>query len=181
MTPTAIARNAPCPCGSGRRYKDCHGAPGAAASEAADADALLRQAQVAFAAGAARRAAKSVLARAIELAPERADLLRERARVEWTLGDAGAEASCRAALERAPRDIAAWNLLGEIKLKAGDVAGAEAAWRETLRLDPTDPEALFHLGNRLRERGEHHAADRPLSSAPSRARRATPACSTISA
>jgi protein O-GlcNAc transferase len=172
MTPTAIARNAPCPCGSGRRYKDCHGAPGAAAREVADADSLLRQAQVAFAAGQAA-AAKSVLARAIELSPERTDLLRERARVEWTLGDAGAEASCRAALERAPRDIAAWNLLGEIKLKAGDVAGAEAAWRETLRLDPADPEALFHLGNRLRERAEHHAAiehyQRALERAPGHA------------
>jgi preprotein translocase subunit SecA len=24
-----ISRNAPCPCGSGRKYKRCHGAPGA--------------------------------------------------------------------------------------------------------------------------------------------------------
>ncbi|HET7310786.1 MAG TPA: SEC-C metal-binding domain-containing protein [Mycobacteriales bacterium] len=23
-----VARNAPCPCGSGRKYKRCHGAPG---------------------------------------------------------------------------------------------------------------------------------------------------------
>jgi preprotein translocase subunit SecA len=26
-----IRRNAPCPCGSGKKYKLCHGAPGAAA------------------------------------------------------------------------------------------------------------------------------------------------------
>jgi len=24
-----VARNAPCPCGSGRKFKRCHGAPGA--------------------------------------------------------------------------------------------------------------------------------------------------------
>ena len=40
------ARNAPCPCGSGKRYKDCHGAlapaaasPSAAAPPADAADA----------------------------------------------------------------------------------------------------------------------------------------------
>ncbi|MDQ4065551.1 MAG: SEC-C metal-binding domain-containing protein [Actinomycetota bacterium] len=26
-----IPRNAPCPCGSGKKYKQCHGRPGAAA------------------------------------------------------------------------------------------------------------------------------------------------------
>jgi predicted O-linked N-acetylglucosamine transferase (SPINDLY family) len=31
--PTAPLRNAPCPCGSGKRFKDCHGAPGSGATE----------------------------------------------------------------------------------------------------------------------------------------------------
>src|SRR5205085_1422929 len=48
---TAIARNAPCPCGSGRRYKDCHGSLQAGRPPPATADALLSEAQVAFAAG----------------------------------------------------------------------------------------------------------------------------------
>ncbi|HEX5863723.1 MAG TPA: SEC-C metal-binding domain-containing protein, partial [Casimicrobiaceae bacterium] len=52
------ARNAPCPCGSGKRYKDCHGtlAPGAAdwvrraleelqARDFAAAEASLREAE----------------------------------------------------------------------------------------------------------------------------------------
>src|SRR5207302_1520130 len=39
-----------------------------------------------------------------------------------------------------------------------DPGGAEAAWREALKIDPHNPEALFHLGNRLRERGEHEVA-----------------------
>ena len=152
----AIARNAPCPCGSGKRFKDCHGAVNAPRDEPRSADELLRQAQVAFVSGQLV-AAKSLLGRALELAPGRADLLRERARVERVLGEGGAEASCRAALKLAPRDVAAWNLLGEI-LNASDAAGAEAAWREALAIDAQDPEVLFHLGNRLRERGDHAAA-----------------------
>jgi tetratricopeptide (TPR) repeat protein len=44
---TAVARNAPCPCGSGKRYKDCHGALSAAPARASDDSwvrALLREA-----------------------------------------------------------------------------------------------------------------------------------------
>src|SRR5215467_9903115 len=48
----AIARNAPCPCGSGKRFKDCHGATTrSTALEALSPEALLPNAQVAFAAG----------------------------------------------------------------------------------------------------------------------------------
>src|SRR5215472_12754881 len=110
---TAIARNAPCPCGSGKRFKDCHGAVGSAPAVPSSPAELLRQAQVAFASGKPAEA-KALLSRALELAPERADILRELARVEWTLGDSTAAASCRSALEKAPNDVAAWNLLGEI-------------------------------------------------------------------
>ena len=44
----AISRNAPCPCGSGRRFKHCHGAvgalPGAADVQAPEADPAIRMA-----------------------------------------------------------------------------------------------------------------------------------------
>ena len=52
---TAIARNAPCPCGSGKRFKDCHGAVASAPATQQSADELLRQAQVAFASGDSAR------------------------------------------------------------------------------------------------------------------------------
>jgi predicted O-linked N-acetylglucosamine transferase (SPINDLY family) len=153
---TAIARNAPCPCGSGKRYKDCHGTVDARQREPATADSLLREAQVAIAAGDVA-AALGLVARAVDLAPDRADVLRERARIEWILGDARAAATCRAAIDRAPGDVSAWNLLGEI-LNAADPAAAATAWRHALELEPQNPEALFHLGNRHRERGENDAA-----------------------
>jgi predicted O-linked N-acetylglucosamine transferase (SPINDLY family) len=86
--PPPASRNAPCPCGSGQRYKDCHGALGGPA-------------------------ATSV---------------------------------------------------------ASDDAAAEAAWRQLLAREPDHPEALFHLGNRHRERGEYAAAidgyERALRRAP---------------
>jgi len=166
----AIARNAPCPCGSGKRYKDCHGGVvGGAPSEPVTAESLLREATVAFAVGRTG-AAQALLERAVALAPERADLLRERARVEMTLGDMEiAEQSCRAALDRAPADATAWNLLGEL-LRRTDAEAAEAAWRHALALDAENSEASFHLGNCERRRGANDAAivhyERALRRAP---------------
>jgi len=46
----------------------------------------------------------------------------------------------------------------ESAFSRGEHASAEDVWREALVLDPDNPEALFHLGNRERERGEHRAA-----------------------
>ena len=156
VSTSAIARNAPCPCGSGRRFKDCHGGLAGPAAAPTTAEELLRLAQVRFAVNEPTSALE-LLERASALAPERADLWRERARVQWTFARTDAEATCRAALALAPTDVVAWNLLGEIILKR-DPGGAEAAWREALKIDPHNPEALFHLGNRLRERGEHEVA-----------------------
>lgn len=169
MSSAAIARNAPCPCGSGRRYKDCHGATRDASTAPVSADSLLRDAQVEFALGRAA-AAHVLLGRAVTLAPERADLLRERARVELTLGDfTTAQESCRAALDRTPADVTAWNLLGEI-LNRTDPAAAEAAWLHALTLDPESAEASFQLGNCERRRGSVDAAithyERALRSMP---------------
>ncbi len=168
VSTTAIARNAPCPCGSGKRFKDCHGTTRSAPATPATPDSLLRDAQVAFAATRYNDALE-LLRRATDLDGARADLLRERARVESTLGDANAAATCRKALDREPADIRAWTLLGEI-LRSSAPDEAERAWRRALELGPRDAEALFHLGNRLRERGEVDAAadhyQRALESAP---------------
>ncbi len=152
------ARNAPCPCGGGRRYKDCHGAIGAPPLVARSADDLLRQAQFALAAGRGAEAQRH-LAQALAHAPERVDLLLARARVELSLGDAAAAAgSCRSALALAPASVPALNLLGEA-LYATDAGAAEAAWRQVLTVDPGDAEASFHLGNLERERGSPAAVD----------------------
>jgi predicted O-linked N-acetylglucosamine transferase (SPINDLY family) len=114
--------------------------------------------------------ALAALERALAAAPENAELLRECARLAWMLGDAErARADCRAALDRAPNDATAWNLLGEI-LRATDTVAAEAAWQCALEVDAGNSEARFHLGNLYRERGDPRAArreyERALASAP---------------
>jgi predicted O-linked N-acetylglucosamine transferase (SPINDLY family) len=143
------SRNAPCPCGSGRRFKDCHGALGAREPAAIDGEDARDD-------GPQSR-------------KNDANVLRESARNAWLRGESSAVVTCRAALEREPDDVAAWNLLGEILTGSDSQAAAEAWWR-ALELDPDNAEASFHLGNLLRDRGEPAAAvihyERALAGAP---------------
>ena len=105
------------------------------------------------------------LQHALDAEPESAELRRECARVAWMMGDfARATADCRAALDRAPGDAMAWNLLGEI-LRSTDAAAAEGAWRSALQVAPDNAEARFHLGNLYRERGDARTAQREYESA----------------
>ena len=216
MKPPAT-RNSPCPCGSGRRYKDCHGGLGAAALAAAalsDPRQLIAQGLDAIARKelpAAERAARAVhaidpkhpdashilalvgLVRedyagalhacdcAIAVLPAHAPFHVSRARA--LLGrerHADAERSARDALALAPDDAAAWTLLGRT-LAAPDEAAtgapadrppaparavaAEEAWRNALRLEATNAEAMFYLGNAARERGEYVEAIRTYEEA----------------
>ena len=66
-------------------------------------------------------------------------------------------ADCREAVSRDAENAAAWNLLGVV-LQAMGNGSAEEAWRRTLAIDAGNPEARFHLGNLLRERGDAQGA-----------------------
>jgi protein O-GlcNAc transferase len=113
-------RNQPCPCGSGRRFKDCHGRLESGLAERADAKAD----------------AGTALAR----------------------GDHEAAAQgARRAIESAPRDPEAWNLLG-LALEPSDPAAARAAWERAIALAPGDAEAHFRIGDFERRLGRHDAA-----------------------
>jgi len=69
------SRNAPCPCGSGRRYKDCHGALGPVQQDVPDTlETLLLRALEAQRAGHLEAAARAY-ERALERAPEHFDAL----------------------------------------------------------------------------------------------------------
>ena len=151
------SRNARCPCGSGKRYKECHGSLPPPAADLAPAPDLVAGAQAALAGGRPADAL-GLLRRALEADPASAEIMRECARVEWLTGDAArAATSCRAALDRAPADVTALNLMGEI-LRATDPAAADAAWHRALDAAPDNAEAHFHLGNLHRERGDLDAA-----------------------
>jgi glycosyltransferase involved in cell wall biosynthesis len=80
---TATSRNAPCPCGSGKRYKHCHGV----AAGGGDPPALLAQALAEQRAGRLE-AAESLYRRALEETPDHADALHMLAVVRLTRGAA---------------------------------------------------------------------------------------------
>ena len=84
------SRNAPCPCGSGRRYKECHGSPHASAGRggtaAADVSALLDRALAAQRAGRLIEAAAGYLA-ALASAPENFDALHMLGIVRYQMHD----------------------------------------------------------------------------------------------
>jgi hypothetical protein len=79
------SRNAPCPCGSGKRYKECHGAIASRRPTVAEDEDFAAQAQSALRAGRFREAL-AWLQRALDVEPESAELRRECARIAWMMG-----------------------------------------------------------------------------------------------
>jgi tetratricopeptide (TPR) repeat protein len=114
-----VGRNEPCPCGSGKRYKHCHGAPGAPKLASATATAAAPTPDV-------------LVARAIE-AHKRGQL------------DA-AEKDYRAALETAPEHAYALHFLGVILYQRERFAEALPLLDRAAAQIPTEPEFHNNLG-----------------------------------
>ncbi len=182
MLPPTV-RTAPCPCGSGKRFKDCHGA-----HAAADADALLQQAQAAFAAGESA-ASEALLRRLLEVAPTLVpawNLLGEirkatdgaaasdawwhalsldpsNAEASFHLGNRQREAGAHGAaiihyecaLRSAPRHAALLNNLGLSYKATGAVDRAEESFRAALSAQPQHVEALINLAHVLFQREQY--------------------------
>lgn len=137
------SRNDPCPCGSGKRYKHCHGSEEPSPPAAAPAPADLPDS-----AGDPLEAARSAL-RAGRHARAADVIVRH-------FGDA-------------PADLAALKLLAEA-LRPSDPVRSRAHWEAAHRAAPDDPESLFFLGDFCREAGEARRAvelfERALAMAP---------------
>ena len=157
------ARNAPCPCGSGQRYKDCHGALATAGAAAAVTPPA---GQPAVAAELAR--ARSALQRGDTAAAWR-DLLEAdpgHAEAHFHLGNSERERGqpqaaidhYRQALLRAPGHAGVLNNLGLALEAQGDPVQAEACYRQVLATSPDHPDALANLANLQFGRGEYRAA-----------------------
>jgi protein O-GlcNAc transferase len=158
MLSAPTRRNDPCPCGSGKRYKDCHGSFAEAAALPRDrGDSLIRQASDALQRNdftAAIGCCEELLKRV----PGNAAAWRVRARAEFGAGHAAraAESARKAvALDEASAD--AWTVLG-LALEAVDPPEALAAWEKAAGLAPAQPEAYFRIGNLQRRQGNHDAA-----------------------
>jgi predicted O-linked N-acetylglucosamine transferase (SPINDLY family) len=139
-------RNAPCPCGSGKRYKDCHGAiaPPPAAGGLAP---LLAKARSALAQGDTAMA-EAAWREALERDPDEAEALFHLGNLERERGHHPlAVAHYRRALLHAPGHAGVLNNLGLTYEAQGRTDEAEACYRQVLAATPNHPDALANLAN----------------------------------
>jgi len=136
-----VSRNDPCPCGSGRRFKDCHGSLRDAAP-AGSAPVAAPPASIAAAPGrqSRYRPAGDDWAGIGPDASDRLGAMMELAlkhQVEQRVRDA--ERLYRAVLEEAPRTHDALHMLGVVRLGLGDFPEAEQLLRSAMALRPSYP------------------------------------------
>ena len=155
--PSATRRNDPCPCGSGKRFKQCHGslaAPGAPRALrdvlAAGIDAHQR---------GDRKAARREYEEALRLDAESAVALHYLGVLSWE------EGAHDEALRLMTRSIAAdssvpdfHNNLGLLHRDRKDALAAESCFRAALRLDESYGEAHNGLGLLYKDLGRHAEA-----------------------
>ena len=148
-------RNDPCPCGSGQKYKHCHGAaapPPAADEHTRELTTLVTMLR----AGALERVER----RCRELLERRpADgMLWKILSVALLRHERNALPALRRAVELLPGDPETHVNLGIALAAAGEREAAAASYRESLALNPAGIDALNNLGNALRELGERREA-----------------------
>ena len=138
----AVRRNAPCPCGSGRRYKDCHGRIDA---DSADVATLVQRALAAHREERIDDAQRSYRA-ILEREPANAIATHYLALIAWQRGDLErAEAGMRAAIAADPTIADFHNNLGLLLRDTGRLDEAIACFRHTLEVDPGWIEAHSNL------------------------------------
>src|SRR5450631_1448348 len=173
------SRNAPCPCGSGKRFKDCHGvlvparaaattsetvsvaaSPGSTAPSAASSavDHLLQQARAALAANDSSLA-EHLWQQLLVAEPDHAEANFHIGNAYRERGEAGPAIACyERALRSAPGNAATLNNLGLALESAGERERAFECYRAVLAADPAQPEALGNLGNALYEKQDYKGA-----------------------
>jgi len=136
-----VSRNDPCPCGSGRRFKDCHGSLRDAPTARSLPTAAQPAPSVAPAGNKSRyRPAGSDWAEIGADASDRLGAMMELAlkhQVEQRVRDA--EGLYRAVLEEAPHTHDALHMLGVVRLGVGDFPEAERLLRSAMALRPPYP------------------------------------------
>ena len=136
--PRAVGRNDPCPCGSGQKFKQCHGRLGGPPPTAplAPEPAAIPETAAASAATPAATAAHGALA-----------VLLHRARAAFDRNDLPvAETIYRQVLARWPDDPVATGYVGVIATKQRRFEEAEPLLRRAIALAPDAPEYHNNLG-----------------------------------
>ena len=149
MIAAPASRNDPCPCGSGKRYKACHGALAVATqAPASDAAALHRLADGLFDRGNFADAAHAY----DRLRTHRGDLsaelwVRRAVALEKSGQFADAEASYREAATRAPDHPEIYANIGAVCVLQQRYAEADPPLMRALELDPRDASSVAMLAH----------------------------------
>jgi predicted O-linked N-acetylglucosamine transferase (SPINDLY family) len=152
VNPRAPRVNDPCPCGSGRKYKHCHGAPARANVAPAVAapvstTALLALAQQAVAAGRLPQAQDAYLV-VLERDARSYDALSGMGQLAERAGDTEAAAHYYATLVDAhPDDARAHFALGNFFTRQYEFPRARSCYRRVVEIDPAAAGAWNNLGN----------------------------------
>jgi tetratricopeptide (TPR) repeat protein len=142
---SAMRRNEPCHCGSGKRFKDCHGKLGGGA-DAPGIDAVIQRALAAHQQGRIEEAERGYR-EALERQPGHAIPTHYMGLLAWQRGDlAIAERQMRAAIAADATVPDFHNNLGLLLRDTRRVEEAVACFRRTLEVDPAWFEAYNNLG-----------------------------------
>ena len=154
MIAATASRNDPCPCGSGKRYKNCHGAFGAVPPPPpADSGALWSAADALFDRGDFAGSALAYDRLFAQGAEQSAELWVRRGVAQEKSGQlAAAETSYREAALLAPDHAEIYANLGSVCVQQGRHAEADAALSRALALDPGDAYALAMLAHTRQHR-----------------------------
>ena len=151
----AAGRNDPCPCGSGKRYKQCHGA--IAATATASPDERVKTGMVAHRRGDLEAAARDYEA-ALAQAPDHPYALHYRGMIDYQRGQpAAALERLQRAVALRPEEAEFHNNLGLVLVDLDRHDAAIAAYRGALALNAQNAGAWSNLGlaltadNRLAE------------------------------
>lgn len=155
-----IRRNEPCPCGSGLRYKDCHGRLGADAGAVASIDQRIQHALQAHQQGRID-AAEAAYAAILEAEPGNAIATHYLGMIAWSRGDpALAEQKMRASIAANAAIPDFHNNLALLEGSLGRNAAAIAGYHRALATDPGWYEAYNNLGLALEDALQWDAAER---------------------
>ena len=149
-------RNDSCPCGSGRRYKHCHGMSDGTLPDAAGQGGELTALVTMLHAGALE--AVEQRCRTLLEARPRDGLLWKILSVALLRQGRNALPELHRAVGLLPRDAETHLNLGIALAAAGERAAAVSSYRRALELNPASLEALQHLGDLLGDLGEGEEA-----------------------
>jgi len=145
-------RNDPCPCGSGRKYKHCHGVPPAAPEHGRELTTLVTMLHAGALEAVEQRCRALLQARPAD------GMLWKILSVALLRQGSDALPALSRAVELLPRDPETHLNLGIALAAVGKRAEAVTSYRQSLALNPAGIEALNNLGNVLRELGERREA-----------------------